>query len=193
MQCHNITDWPTQSKVMCKWKDEGKFRYIGVTHHQDHAHDELERILKSDKPDFVQTNYSIAEPEAAERLLPTAKDVGVAVLINRPFEAGGLFNHSATNRCRISSNRLRKRGQAFLKFVIANDAVTSVIARHEQARSHARDNLEAGWASCPSGDEQEAHRARGRRVFETPPRTSNALAASRSLRPSSAARSPISP
>jgi hypothetical protein len=58
MQCHNFIDWPTQLKSMRKWKDDGKFRYIGVTHYQDHAHEELERIIQRDKVDFLQINYS---------------------------------------------------------------------------------------------------------------------------------------
>jgi diketogulonate reductase-like aldo/keto reductase len=153
MQCHNFIDWPTQLKSMRKWKDEGKFRYIGVTHYQDHAHEELERIIKRDKVDFLQTNYSIAEPAAAKRLLPAAKDAGVAVLINRPFEAGGLFRAARTKPLPDFVKPFAASwAQAFLKFVLANDAVTSVIGATGNPE-HMRDNLRAGFGPLPDGDQ----------------------------------------
>ena len=155
MQCHNFIDWPTQLKSMRKWKDEGKFRYIGVTHYEDHAHEELERIIKRHKVDFLQTNYSIAEPDAAKRLLPAARDAGVAVLINRPFEAGGLFRAA---RARPLPDFVKpfasSWAQAFLKFVLANDAVTAVIGATGNPE-HMRDNLRAGFGRLPDPAEQK--------------------------------------
>jgi len=155
MQCHNFTDWPEQLKSMRAWKEQGKFRYIGVTHFQDHAHGELERILRRDKPDFLQTNYSIAEPAAAKRLLPAAKDMGVAVLINRPFEAGNLFR---TARAKPLPDFVKPYAdswaQAFLKFIIANEAVTCVIGAMGKV-DHMRDNLQAGFGRLPDPGEQK--------------------------------------
>jgi diketogulonate reductase-like aldo/keto reductase len=155
MQCHNFTDWPTQLKSMRQWKEQGKFRYIGVTHFQDPAHGELERILKRDKPDFLQTNYSIAEPDAAKRLLPAAKDLGVAVLINRPFEAGGLFRSTREKPLPDFVKPFADSwAQAFLKFVIANEAVTCVIGATGKP-DHMRDNLQAGFGRLPDAGEQK--------------------------------------
>ena len=155
MQCHNFTDWPEQLKSMRAWKEQGKFRYIGVTHFQDHAHEELERILRRDKPDFLQTNYSIAEPAASRRLLPAAKDLGVAVLINRPFEAGNLFR---TARAKPLPDFVKAYAdswaQAFLKFIIANEAVTSVIGATGKV-DHMRDNLQAGFGRLPDNEERK--------------------------------------
>jgi diketogulonate reductase-like aldo/keto reductase len=153
MQCHNFIDWPTQLKSMRRWKDEGKFRYIGVTHYQDPAHEELERIIKRDKVDFLQTNYSIAEPNAARRLLPAAKDGGVAVLINRPFEAGGLFRAAREKPLPDFVKPFASSwAQAFLKFVLANEAVTAVIGATGNPE-HMRDNLRAGFGPLPDADQ----------------------------------------
>jgi len=155
MQCHNFTDWPTQLKSMRQWKEQEKFRYLGVTHFQDQAHEELEKILKRDKPDFLQTNYSIAEPAAAKRLLPAAKDLGVAVLINRPFEAGGLFRSARDKPLPDFVKPFAGSwAQAFLKFIIANEAVTSVIGATGKV-DHMRDNLQAGLGRLPDATEQK--------------------------------------
>ena len=85
MQVHNIIDWKTHLSTLRAWKEKGTFRYIGVTHYQSSQHDELEQIIRADKPDFLQLNYNVVEREAEQRLLAAAKDVGVATLINRPF------------------------------------------------------------------------------------------------------------
>jgi diketogulonate reductase-like aldo/keto reductase len=153
MQCHNFTDWDTQSKTMRQWKDQGKLRYIGVTHYQDHAHEQLEQILKRDKPDFLQINYSAAEPKAAQRLLPAAKDLGVAVLINRPFAGGSAFKSVQSKPLPDFVKPFAQSwAQAMLKFALAHDAVTCVIPATSKP-DHMRDNLGAGLGRLPDADE----------------------------------------
>src|SRR5678816_991844 len=66
-------------------------RYVGVTHYTASAYDELERVLRSEPLDFLQVNYSVGEREAERRILPLAAERGIAVLVNRPFSEGGLF------------------------------------------------------------------------------------------------------
>jgi diketogulonate reductase-like aldo/keto reductase len=152
MQCHNFTDWPTQLKSMRKWKDDGKFRYIGVTHFQDHAHEELERIIKRDKVDFLQVNYSVAEPNAAKRLLPAAKDLGVAVLINRPFGGGAAIRLVREKPLPDFVKPFADTwGATMLKFVLANEAVTSVVGATTNPQ-HMRENLAAGFGPLPDAD-----------------------------------------
>src|SRR5262249_52409058 len=91
MQIHNLLDWQTHPATMRRWKAEGRFRYLGITHYQLGAFGELERILRTEKPDFIQLPYSIAVREAEKRLLPAAAETGTAVICMRPFEAGALF------------------------------------------------------------------------------------------------------
>src|SRR5207247_10947512 len=85
MQVHNLVDVETQMASLREWKTKGRIRYTGITHSQARGFYEVERIMRSQKPDFVQINYSIMEPEAAQRILPLAQELRMAVIINRPF------------------------------------------------------------------------------------------------------------
>ena len=155
MQCHNFIDWATHLPTMRQWKDKGKFRYIGVTHYQNHAHEELERILKRDKVDFLQINYSAPEPQAEDRLLPAAKDLGVAVLINRPFVGGDVIRKAKQKPlpdfCKPFASSW---AQALLKFCLAHDAVTCVIPATGKVE-HMKDNMRAGYGPLPNRSECE--------------------------------------
>lgn len=91
MQIHNLVDWRTQLATLRQWKEQGKVRYIGVTHYTAGAYDQLAGVLESEELEFAQFNYSIVEREAERRLLPLAADKRIAVLINRPFAAGAVF------------------------------------------------------------------------------------------------------
>ena len=92
MQVHNLVDVETQLATMRDWKAEGRVRYIGVTHYEAGAFADVEKVLRREKVDFLQINYSIMEREAEERILPLAKERGVAVIVNRPFGGGDLFS-----------------------------------------------------------------------------------------------------
>src|SRR5881397_2114988 len=91
MQIHNLLDWRTHLRALREWKAAGRVRYVGVTHYTSSAYDELERVLRGEPLDFVQINYSLGEREAERRILPLARERGIAVLVNRPFSEGGLF------------------------------------------------------------------------------------------------------
>ncbi len=155
MQCHNFIDWDTHLKTLREWKDAGKFRYIGVTHYQNHAHEELERILKRDKVDFLQINYSAPEPQAADRLLPAARDLGVAVLINRPFVGGDVIRKAKQKPLPDFVKPFASSwAQALLKFCLAHDAVTCVIPATGNVE-HMKDNMQAGRGPLPNRSECE--------------------------------------
>src|SRR2546425_3178177 len=91
VQIHNLLDWRTHLPTLRAWKAAGRIRYLGVTHYTSSAYDDLERVLRSEPLDFVQVNYSLGEREAQRRILPLARERGIAVLVNRPFSEGGLF------------------------------------------------------------------------------------------------------
>src|SRR5690242_4133970 len=82
MQIHNLLDWRTHTATLKEWKEQGRVRYIGITHYHAGAYDDLERLIKTGDYDFVQLNYSIAEREAENSVLPLARDTGVAVIAN---------------------------------------------------------------------------------------------------------------
>src|ERR1700685_491557 len=91
IQVHNLVDLDTQLKTLRAWKEAGRVRYLGVTHYTVSAHAELADVLARERLDFVQCNYSPLTRDAERRLLPLAAARGVAVLVNRPFEDGALF------------------------------------------------------------------------------------------------------
>lgn len=155
MQIHNLQDWKTHIKTLYDWKEKGLIRYIGITHYVDSAHDDLERIIKSENVDFVQVNYSIADRNAEKSLLPTAKENGVAVLTNRPFTGGALFRKTRGQQLPdwAAEFDCNSWGQFFLKYLLANDAVTCVIPGTSKEK-HMIDNMGAGIGRPPG----ESHR-----------------------------------
>ena len=150
LQVHNLVDWKIHLKTLRLWKDEGRIRYIGITHYTDSMHNELAKIIKSEKIDFVQFNYSISDRYAEKLLLPTASDYGVATLINRPFGEGRLFNKVRGQELPSWANEygIRNWSQFFLKFIISNPAVTSVIPATSNP-VHAKENFRSGLDPLP--------------------------------------------
>jgi diketogulonate reductase-like aldo/keto reductase len=155
IQVHNLLDLDTHLKTLHAWKDEGRVRYIGVTHYTVGSHSDLMRVIQREKIDFVQLNYSAMTRNAEERLLPLAADRGVAVLVNRPFEDGKMFE-AIDNRPLPSwaaDIDCTSWGQLFLKYVIAHPAVTCVIPATGKLK-HLQDNLAAGRGRLPDAKQR---------------------------------------
>jgi diketogulonate reductase-like aldo/keto reductase len=150
MQIHNIVDWKTHLKTLKEWKEEGRIRYIGITHYTDSMHEELAKIIRSEKIDFVQFNYSIDDRHAEEFLLPTAAEHGVAAIINRPFGEGRLFGKVKSDSLPVWAKEygMHTWGQFFLKFIISHPAVTCVIPA-ASSPVHASENAAAGMGLLP--------------------------------------------
>lgn len=163
MQVHNLLDWRTHLATLRAWKEQGKVRYIGVTHYTESAYDDLARVLQAEELDFMQINYSIAEREAERRLLPLAAERRVAVLVNRPFAEAGLF-HRVRGKALppwAADIDCATWAQFFLKFVVSHPAVTCAIPATSKAK-HLADNMQAGFGRLPD----EATRARMARYLE---------------------------
>ncbi|UCH52929.1 MAG: aldo/keto reductase [Pseudomonadota bacterium] len=156
MQVHNLVDWQTHIKTLRVWKEQGRVRYIGITHYHSGAYDELERVMKEADPDFVQLNYSIVSREAERRLLPLAAERRMAVLINRPFETGGLFGKVRAQPLPAwaADFDCASWAQFFLKFILAHPAVTCVIPATSKVK-HLSDNMRAGFGRLPDSDTRE--------------------------------------
>lgn len=149
MQVHNLRDTAVHIQAIRERQDAGRIRYSGLTHYTAQAHGELAREMDQFKPDFIQINYSMGEREAEDRLLPMAQDQGVAVLINRPFQAGRLF--AAVSGKALPGWALEfvaSWGQFFLKFIVSHPAVTCVIPATSNIK-HMIDNLGAGAGELP--------------------------------------------
>src|SRR5205814_10288150 len=122
----NLVDWRTQLATLREWKQAGRVRYLGVTHYTASAYDELERVLRSETLDFVQLNYSLGEREAERRILPLARERGIAVLVNRPFAEGGVFGRvrGRTRPSWAAELEWSSWAQVFLKWIRAHRAGT---------------------------------------------------------------------
>ena len=144
IQIHNLVDWKTHLPQLRGWKDEGKIRYFGITHYTDEHHDELERIIKGERPDFVQFNYSITARNAEKRLLDVASALGIATLINRPFGEGCLFSKVKGKSLPpwAADYNITTWSAYFLKYIIAHPAVTCAIPATANPQ-HAHDNVMA--------------------------------------------------
>jgi aryl-alcohol dehydrogenase-like predicted oxidoreductase len=152
MQVHNLVDWRVHLETLRKWKEEGRVRYIGVTHYTSSAYQELAQVLATEALDFVQFNYSMAEREAERRLLPLAAERNVAVLINRPFAEGALFKRVAGKPLPPWAKEIgcTSWAQFFLKFIVAHPAVTCAIPATSKVE-HLLDNMQAGFGTLPDG------------------------------------------
>ena len=150
MQVHNLVDVQTQLATLREWKAQGRIRYLGITHYEAGAFGVVEKIMRSEKLDFVQINYSLLEREAEERLLPLAQERGVAVIVNRPFGGGDLFSrtHSKPLPDWAAEFGCHSWAQFFLKWIVANSAVTCAIPATDKPR-HLEDNMVGGIGALP--------------------------------------------
>lgn len=149
MQVHNLRDTDEHLATIRDWQAEGRIRYNGVTHYRASALDDLEAAMRQHKPEFIQINYSLTERESDQRILPLAKDLGIAVLINRPFVEGRLFRAVRDRPVPDWAREFAESwGQFFLKFIISHPAVTCVIPATSKIH-HMADNLGAGFGSLP--------------------------------------------
>jgi diketogulonate reductase-like aldo/keto reductase len=157
LQIHNLLDWREHVPTLRALQEAGRVRYAGITHYRADAHADLERVLREEKFDWLQVNYSLVEREAEDRLLPFCRDRGVAVMVNRPFADGAMF---AKVRGRplpdwAEGIGARSWGQFFLRFVVSHPAVTCVIPATSKPQ-HMIDNAAAGQGPLP--DEQQRRR-----------------------------------
>ncbi|HWK75926.1 MAG TPA: aldo/keto reductase [Povalibacter sp.] len=146
LQVHNLRDWKTQIAVARELKAEGKVKYVGVTHYVESAQDELAEVVQATQPDFLQINYSVTQRGAEKRVFPMAKELGIAVLANRNFEDGRLFDRVKGKSLPgwAAQAGIASWAQMFLKFALSHEAVTAVIPATGKPDRQS-DNLKAGF------------------------------------------------
>jgi len=150
MQIHNLRDWQVQLETLREWKAAGKIRYIGITTSHGRYHDELETILQQQPFDFVQFSYNIGNRVAEQRLLPIAREQGIATLINRPYQRGSLFRKVKGQPLPDWAAEIdcASWGQYFLKFIASHPDVTCIIPATSKLK-HMVDNMAAGYGRLP--------------------------------------------
>jgi diketogulonate reductase-like aldo/keto reductase len=151
MQIHNLVDWRTHLQTLRRWKDEGRIRYLGITHYTSSAYPEVESVLRAERLDFLQINYALDERDAERRVLPLAAERGVAVLVNMPFGGGGLLRGLLPRPLPAWAAEIgcTSWAQVLLKFVLSHPAVTCAIPGTRR-REHMEDNLRAGTGNVPA-------------------------------------------
>jgi aryl-alcohol dehydrogenase-like predicted oxidoreductase len=155
LQVHNLGDWKTQIEVARELKKQGKVKYVGVTHYVESAQDELADVVEATKPDFLQINHSVTHRGIEKRVLPLAKSLGVAVLTNRNFNDGKLFNQVKGKELPgwAAELGITSWAQMFLKYSLSHEAVTAVIPATGKPERQS-DNLKAGFGPLLSAAQQ---------------------------------------
>jgi diketogulonate reductase-like aldo/keto reductase len=157
IQIHNLVDWRTHLATLRLMKEEGRMRYIGITHYTTGALPELARILRAEPGiDFIQLGYSLATRAAETELLLTAAERGVAVIANQPLERGDLFRRVRRLALPDWAREFdcANWAELFLKYVLAEPAVTCVIPATGNP-DHMKDNLTAGFGALPNARQRE--------------------------------------
>ena len=164
LQIHNLLDWREHVPTLRGMKDDGKLRFTGITHYRADAHADVERVLRAERFDWVQINYSLAEREAERSLFPYCQEQGIAVLANRPFADGALFDRTRGKNLPPWAAEIgcASWAQFFLRFAASHPAVTCVIPATAKPR-HMQDNAAAGATPLPDARQ----RARMAEYFTT--------------------------
>ncbi len=144
MQIHNMVDWQSHLETLLEHKVAGRIRYVGITTSHGRRHAELEKVLASQPFDFVQLTYNMLDRQAERRLLPLAAERGLAVIANRPFQRGGLFQRLAHHPLPAWAAEIdcANWAQVFLKLVVSHPALTCAIPATSRV-DHMRQNMGA--------------------------------------------------
>ncbi len=150
VQVHNLADVDREMALLRDWKAKGRIRYTGVTYSERRGHAEVERVMKLHKPDFVQIDYSLMDRAAGQRILPLAQQLGMAVIINRPFAGGGIFKIISAKPLPpwAAEFDCHSWAQFLLKWIVAHPAVTCVIPATNSPQ-HLEDNMGGGVGRLP--------------------------------------------
>lgn len=157
LQVHNLRDTATQIGVARELKQQGKTRYVGLTHYREEGQSQLAEEMRQYKPDWVQINYSPVSRGAEKAIFPLAQELGIAVMINRAFEDGQLISQTRDKPLPAWAAEVGADSwaQLILKFVLSHPAVTVVIPATSKAR-HQTDNLKAGTGELLDAKQRDA-------------------------------------
>ena len=150
LQVHNLIDWEGNLDTLAAMKEAGRLRYTGVTTSHGRRHRELEEVMRRRPPDFVQLTYNIVDREAERRLLPLARERGIAVICNRPFQRGRLPDRLAGRPMPGWATEIGVSTwpQFLLKFILSHPAVTAAIPATRRV-DHLRENKSAAVGPMP--------------------------------------------
>jgi diketogulonate reductase-like aldo/keto reductase len=150
LQVHNLLAWEEHLPMLFAMKKAGRVRYVGITTSEGRRHDEIERIMASHPIDFVQITYNIRDREVESRILPLARDRGIAVIANRPFQEGALLRSLRRERLPSWAGEIGAAtwAQFILKFIVSHPAITCAIPATSQV-PHVKENMAAATGRLP--------------------------------------------
>ncbi len=150
MQVHNLLSWEEHLPRLFEMKASGRLRYVGISTSEGRRHAELERIMRTQRIDFVQLTHNLLDREVEQRLLPLAQERGIAVLVNRPFRQGALLDQLARHPLPgwAADIGCDSWAQVALKFVVSHPGVTCAIPATSQV-AHLRQNMGAALGPLP--------------------------------------------
>lgn len=160
MQVHNLRGWRTAFPVMREWKENRRVRYIGMSTSRAAQYEDFEVVMRSEKMDFIQINYSLEQREAADRILPLAADLGIAVIVNRAFGGGRIFDTVGDNPLPGWAKEFgcNSWAQFLLKYAVGHPAATAAIPGMTKAH-HVDDNFGAAHGRLPEAEERQRQEA----------------------------------
>jgi diketogulonate reductase-like aldo/keto reductase len=150
MQVHNLLAWEEHLRTLFAMKAEGELRYMGITTSEGRRHREIERVMRSHPIDFVQVTYNVLDREVEERILPLARERGIAVIANRPFRQGALIDDVRRHPLPAWAREIdcANWAQFLLKFIVSHPAVTCAIPATSNV-AHVRENMGAASGRLP--------------------------------------------
>lgn len=151
LQVHNLRAWKAHLPTLHEMKAAGGLRYVGITTSHGRRHDLFEQVMRAQPLDFVQLTYNIVDREAERRLLPLARDRGLGMIVNRPFQRGALIERLQGRPLPEWSAEIGASSwaQFVLKFILSHPAVTTVIPATTRV-DHVRENKAAAEGTLPN-------------------------------------------
>ena len=156
LEVHNLLDWEDHLPTLFAMKAAGQLRYVGITTSEGRRHRDVEQIMRSHTIDFVQVTYNPVDREVEERILPLARDRGIAVIVNRPFRQGALLRALARQPLPPWAAEIEctSWAQFVLKFIVSHPAVTCAIPATTRV-DHVRENVDAAYGRLPDAAMRE--------------------------------------
>jgi diketogulonate reductase-like aldo/keto reductase len=154
-QVHNLLAWEPHLETLKQMKAEGNIRYLGITTSHGRRHRDLARIMEQEPLDFVQLTYNVLDREAEQHLLPLAKERGIAVIANRPFQGGSLFRRYQSEPLPgwAEESGCSNWAEFFLKFIVSHPAVTCAIPTTTSVE-HMEENMGALYGKLPDEEQR---------------------------------------
>jgi len=150
IQVHNLVNYKDHLEKLSNLKQQKKIKYIGVTTSHGNKHKLLIDIMNKKDIDFVQFTYNILDDEAEQKLLPLAKEKKIAVIVNRPFQGGSLFDYTKNKQIPkwVEEYGIKSWSEFFLKFTTSHPAVTCSIPATSRL-DHMKENMQSLYGDLP--------------------------------------------